>query len=236
MEALGLAFTNHGADKGIWIFRVATFQGASGLNQLVTKFGVDGFMGKDALDANAALARLVERTGDDALDGVVYIPVLVHDTGGIATELQDHGLFAGPGFELPDYFWGAGKTEQFESLIFGEQIGAVPATGQDGKCTFRQIGFREDFANDQGANGGQAGRFEDERRAHSDGRPHFVARQVQGEIERADEGTRSNGNALGHASVMSRPGTDIQGDGFPVKASGFLCSNLDGIDQSSNFS
>ena len=67
------------------------------LPQLVVDVGVDD----DALDADAALAGLVEGAEDDPLDRVVEVGVAVDDHRGIAAELEHHLLLAGLGLEVP---------------------------------------------------------------------------------------------------------------------------------------
>ena len=70
-------------------------------DQHVAEFVVDVGVDEDALDADAALAGLVEGAEDDPLDRVVEVGVPVDDHRRVAAELEHHLLLAGLGLQVP---------------------------------------------------------------------------------------------------------------------------------------
>ena len=76
---------------------------------------------EDPLDADAALAGLVERAEDDPVRRVLEVGVLVDDAGGVAAELEHDLLLARPGLERPAHLGRAGEGEQLEPRVGGER-------------------------------------------------------------------------------------------------------------------
>ncbi len=147
------------------------------------------------------MARLVEGADDYAGNCVVDVSVFIDDACGITTKLQNYLFLAGLGFELPAHFRRSGEGEEFEAAVGGEEVGIASAAGKNAEGSGRQVGFGEDFAENEGADGGEGCGFEHEGASGGNGRSDFVGGKVDGEIERRDEGAGSDGEPLGDGLV-----------------------------------
>ena len=192
-------------------------------------------MNQDALDADAALTGLIESTEDNTFHRIVQVRILIHDHRRIAAQFQDHRFFAGTGFQVPAHVRAASEAEQLETLVGGEQVGAFAMAGQNGKRALGQIGFRQHFPDDDGADGGAAGRLEHKGTAGGDGRGDLVCSQVQREIERGNKGAGADGHAFDHAPVALGAGGDFQVGHLAIDAHGFFGGYPEGVDQSTHF-
>ena len=83
------------------------------------------------LDADADLAGIRERADQDALDRPVEVGRLVDDDAGIAAELEDDLLLAGPLLHPPADRWAAGEREQLEALVGDHPIAELAGHRQD---------------------------------------------------------------------------------------------------------
>ena len=144
-------------------------------------------MDEDALDADAALAALVECAEDDALDRVVDVRILVDDHRGVPAELEYDRLLARASLQVPTDAWRAGEGEQLQAVVLGESRGPVARAGQDRERAFGQVGLGEHLTDHEGPDRRQTRRFQDERTADGEGRRDLVRRQVQGKVEGRDE-------------------------------------------------
>ena len=111
--------------------RVTGDQGSGFRDQTIAKFVIDRGMDDDPLHADAGLSRLVEGTKDNPFDGVIQVGVGVHDHSRVAPQFQHDLFLAGLGFQVPADAGRAGEGQQFQSVVGGEQVGAVAGRRQD---------------------------------------------------------------------------------------------------------
>src|SRR5690606_8392895 len=95
LQATSLRLGDHRPDEGVFGLGVAHHERPSLGDEAFPEVLVDATVGVDALHGDAALARLVEGSGDEAPDGVLQVRVFVDDAGGVAAELEHHLFLAG---------------------------------------------------------------------------------------------------------------------------------------------
>src|SRR5690606_20916927 len=105
------------ADEGSIVQRVTDDQRLGASDQLVAELVVDRLVSKDALHADATLARLVEGADEQTSESVLEICRFVDDTSGVAAELEHDLLFTGFGLQIPADGRGPREAQQFQSLI-----------------------------------------------------------------------------------------------------------------------
>ena len=158
-------------------------------------------MNQDSLHTDAALPRLVKRPHNEAWNHVVQVRIFVHNARRVSAQFEHDLLLARAGFEAPAHRWRTGEAEQFQSFISGERFRVRAAARQDGKCAWRQVGFRQHFADHQRADGGEACGFEDEGTPCGNGGCDFVGGKIERKVEGCDEAAGADGNPLPHPLV-----------------------------------
>ncbi len=192
-------------------------------------------MNDDALNADAALARLIKGAKDDPLDGILDVGILVDDHCGIAAKLQHHLLLAGSGLEVPADARGPREGEELQPIVPREEIGAVPARGEDRKGALGKLGLGQHLADDDRAERRSAGGLHHERAAHRDGGSDLVRGEVQREVERRDEAARPDRHALPHALIAACALGNIERLHFPRQPNRFFRSDAEGVDEPRHF-
>ena len=201
VEPLRLPSVDHRADEDVAVLGIAGDQRLGLRDQHVAEFVIDVVVDQDALDADAALAGLVEGAEDDPLERVVEVGVRVDDHRRIAAELEHHLLLAGLGLEVPADAGRAGEAQQLQPLVGGEQVGALAVRGQDREGALGQIGLGQHLAHDDRAERRAAGRLHHERAADRERRRDLVRGEVEREVERRDEAARPDRHALPDALI-----------------------------------
>ena len=72
----------------------------------------------------------IERAEDHPFERVIQISILVDDHRGIAAEFEYDLLLARLGLQIPAHAGRAGKAQQLQPLVGGEQVGPVAAGGE----------------------------------------------------------------------------------------------------------
>ncbi len=201
------------------------------------KLVVEILLHEDALHADTALAGLIERAEDHALDDEVQAISLIRidDAGGVAAEFEHNLLPARARLQIPADGRRAGKRQQLEAVVGREQVGAVAMRRQDRERAFRQIRFGHDLAHDQRPDRRAARWLEHERTADCERRRNLVCGEVQRKVERRDERARPDRHALGEAAIAFRPSRDLEVDHFAIDPNRLLGRDLERIDQPRDF-
>src|SRR5690606_36039488 len=115
-------------------------------------------------------------------------------------------LLPGLLLEFPAHRWRTRETQQLEAWVGGEEFGALPMTGQNGKGAPRQVCLRQYLTDEQRSDRRLACRLEHEGAANRQRRRNLVSSQVEWKVEGRNEGTRSDWHALVHTEVAAGPG------------------------------
>src|SRR5690606_9233082 len=224
----------HRPEEGPLILRVACDELPSLLDEAIAEGLVDVLMDDDALNADAALTGLIERAEDDALHGIVEIPVAVDDDGRGATRLEEDPLLPRSALEVPADGGRAGEAEELQALIRREEIGAIPPAGEDRKGAFGEIGLREHLADDERAERSAARGLEHEGAADRDRGRDLVRGEVEREVERRDERAGSDRDALPESPVAAGARGDVEGQHLAVHTDGLARRGPKGVDQAAD--
>src|SRR4029078_13150465 len=98
-----LLLRDHRADERVAVLWIAGDEGLGLRDEHVPELVVDALVDADALHADAALARLVERAEHDPFERVVEVGVLVDHHRGVAAPLAHEPLFARPWLAAPTH-------------------------------------------------------------------------------------------------------------------------------------
>ena len=197
---------------------------------------MQGRMRVDALHLDAALAGLVVRAEHHSFDDVVefFLLVRIDDAGGIAAEFEHDFLAPGLRFQLPADL-AAGEREQLEALVADEGSGILDTAGQDRERALGQIGFGEDFADDERADRCLPRRLQNEWTTRRDRRCDLVRDQVEREVERRDERAGADRHALHEAAITLRALRDLEVQHLAIDAHRLLGGGAERVDQARDF-
>ena len=186
--------------------RVAHAQRLGRRDEPLAQLVVDRLVHQDALHADAALARLVERAEDDALRprrrGRRRRP---RCTAALPPSSSTTFLRPACAFRSQPTVGRAGEGQQLEALVGREEIGAVARRGQDREGALRQLGLGQHLADDQRAHGRARSRA-----SSTNGQPAAIAgatlcaARFSGKLNGRDERARADRHALPHAAVAAR--------------------------------
>ena len=101
MQSRRLFLRNHRPDERRFLFGIAHLEAPGLFDQPLPEYLVDRRMNDDALDTDAALAALIERTENDPFDGILEIRILVDDDRRISAQLEHDRLLSGLRLQFP---------------------------------------------------------------------------------------------------------------------------------------
>ena len=87
------------------------------------EFGKDGPVDKNPLDGNAGLAGIAEPAGYTAVSRSGNVRVVVHDDGGIASQLEQNLLLSRALFNVPADWSTSGEADQLDAFVGDENAG-----------------------------------------------------------------------------------------------------------------
>src|SRR3989449_10508357 len=95
LDPLGGPFINERSDDGRVLGWIAGLQRRDALEQLAEKRLIDRFMGVDALDRDASLARIDVAADRTAVGRVIQVGVGLDNHAGVPAELEHHAFLPG---------------------------------------------------------------------------------------------------------------------------------------------
>ncbi len=122
---------DHRPDVGRGVERIADLEGLRALDEAGHERVPDPLVDEHPLDADADLAGVGEGADEAAPDGPVEVGRLVDDDPGVAAELEDDLLLAGPLLHPPADRGAAGEAEELEPRIRHHPVAELAAHRQD---------------------------------------------------------------------------------------------------------